>query len=110
MSLRRFIPFSSKTSIKTNRDSTRRTPAPTYISKATDAPTYLPNESRTTSGHDRYESAGSWSAISPRALSIVSPETDTAFNLAELSPTDTVNVGGTSVEITKLAGPRYSES
>lgn len=87
MSFRRFNLFSSNASIDARRSSTRSSRPPTYN---TAAPSY------TTSANDRR--ASGWSV-----------DTDSIFDQTEFAPTGTVSIKRTSVDITRPAGPHYSE-
>jgi hypothetical protein len=92
--------------INTERDSAQSTRPPTYTSYATAVPTYTSDERNPSSAHER---VSTWSASLPSASSVGSPDSDAMFDQAESSLTDTVSVTGTSAEITKPAGARYSE-
>jgi len=107
MSFRGFNPFVSSTGINTHSDSAHNRRPPTYASSATTAPTYTANEPATTSAYDPSERVRAWSATLPDASSVAPPDSDTSFNEVESSITDTVSVGGTSVEVTRPAGTRY---
>jgi len=100
-----FNPFASNASVNTHRDSARSTPPPTYSSHFTTAPTRIPNE-RTTSVFDRSERVRAWSASLPSASSVASPA-DTLVEEVDSLPMDTVGIGGTPLEVTRHAGPRY---
>jgi hypothetical protein len=110
MSLRRFNPFASNASIKTHRDFARSSRPPTYMSDTTvAAPPYSPNESITSSAHDRSQRVSAWSASLPGGSSVAYPDSDTMYDqAAELM--DTLSIGESTVmEITNPGGPRYSE-
>jgi hypothetical protein len=98
--------LASNPSINTHRDSARSTRPPTYTSATTAAPTYTPNERRTTSIRDRSEGVRAWSASVPSAQSVGSLDSDT---VAESSLADAVSVEESAMEITRPAEPRYSE-
>lgn len=98
--------FAPNPSINTHRDSARNTRSPTYTSATTAAPTYTPNERRTTSAHDRSESVRAWSARISSAQSVGSLGSDT---VSASSLTDAVSVEESPAENTRPAEPRYSE-
>jgi hypothetical protein len=93
-------------SINTDCDSVQSTRPPTYTSNATAVPSYTLDERNQTSAHER---VSTWSASLPSASSIVSPDYNAMFDQAASSLIDSVSVTGTSAEITRPAGARYSE-
>lgn len=90
MSLRRFNPFASNASVNNRRSSTRSARPPTYTSDTGVAPAYTPSVN--------YSGVTTWSGSLPSASSIAFPDSDSVFDQA-----------GSSADITKPAGPRYSE-
>ena len=106
MASRRFNPFTTSTNVDPEVRSTR---PPTYTSNITAAPTCTTGDPRATSACDRNERASAWSASLPSASGVASPDSDSLLGEAESSVTDTVSVGGASVEVPSPAGPRYGE-
>ena len=98
-----FNPFSSNTTINTDRSSSR---LPTYTSLETVVPAYTSNEQGSTSAHDR---ARAWGDSLPSASSQASQYSEAVFRQPESLLTDTVSVGETFVEMTRPAGPRYGK-
>ena len=70
---------------------------------------HTPDEPGTTSADDHNESVRAWSLGLPGAMDVAYPGSDTVFDQAESSRTETTSTGTTHVEIPGPTGPRYSE-
>ena len=102
---RKLIPGSG-TTFTTTPQSTR--PPPFTLARA--PANERSHEPRSTSAQDtKRERVSQWTAGVRSTSSISSPDSEAIFDQTHASAADTVSVGGTSSEVARPAGPRYSE-